>query len=290
MTVINAHSDDWDSLPHQVTGWAAARLEDPKTVRTTGASIFPIVQQYGTPDNWNINRGGLVFDTTGLDPGLTITDAVIYVNIGTDYDTVGGSLVLADASSVSLPADTGTFAELVGLSEITRIADADLPTGQYIAIAIPSDELGFIQKGSLTHVGVYYSADFDNNSSVVPEGDVYGYSIHAQEAGTRPAYMVINAVVGEPYHVWTEGTKLHYLDANGIEREFEGTDTTSDGEARHLFVEGTYLHYLDMNRDERRQEGTAEGATGATPYQMWIEGMRIRYIDADGDERYIEGT
>ena len=55
--------------------------------------------------------------------------------------------------------------------------------------------------------------------------------------------------------LWIEGTSLHWIDENGYERSFEGTDTgvdhSNDLQGR-LWIESGSLHYIDPNGDERK--------------------------------------
>lgn len=229
-TIVDAHSHDWDSTPLGIEGWTAARTEDPKTPRSGETGIHAIVQHYsGT--YWNINRGGLVFDTTGIASTVSVLSAILYINCGNKYSTASGSLVLANANAISLPADTHAFTALVGLTEITRKAYGDIDVGSYTAIPIPTAKLSIIQKGSYTHIGIYFSADFDDDDSVVPDDvdKTYGFAINAEEAASNPPYLVLTVRTAYPTEALTRITNLiHRFSPGNYTLEIALGEVTSD--------------------------------------------------------------
>lgn len=241
MVIIDAHSHDWDADSRYVIGWDAARIQDPMDVRITGDSIFAVVD-HATGDNWLINRGGLVLDTSELDPGLEILSATLYIHCGNKYATASGSLVLADANAVALPADVHAFADLVGLTEITRKIHSDIAVDEYTAIAIPAS---VIQKGSLTHIGIYFSADFDDDDGIVPSGKVYGFGILAQES-LHPPYLEINLAP-------TPAVITKFATDVGIDH------ATLNGEI------------LDVGAEDCDQRGFDYKKYGEEEWQSWVE-------------------
>lgn len=93
----------------------------------------------------------------------------------------------------------------------------------------------------------------------------------------------------EPGFIWVEGTKLHYIDANGVERAEEGTVTGDTGDAGFLWMEGNNLHYIDESGAERYIAGTDTGADHTAGY-LWIEGQYLHFNSENGDERRFRGT
>lgn len=90
--------------------------------------------------------------------------------------------------------------------------------------------------------------------------------------------------------VWVEGTELHWIDENGIERVYEGEHigTPSGARPSSVWVEGTRLHYVDANGAERRSYATP--SLGSPPGRIgsaWIEGDALRWIDQTGAEREL---
>ena len=89
-----------------------------------------------------------------------------------------------------------------------------------------------------------------------------------------------------PGHMWIEGTKLHYIDADGDERAEEGTDTTANGTAGYIWIEGDAIHYIDANGDERYLPYEHVGADSAVEGQTWVEGNWVHYTaQTDADEK-----
>ncbi|GAJ16757.1 unnamed protein product, partial [marine sediment metagenome] len=48
-----------------------------------------------------------------------------------------------------------------------------------------------------------------------------------------------------PGYVWPEGTALHFIDENGLERAEIGTLTGATGTVPCIWIEGDSIHYID---------------------------------------------
>lgn len=237
-----------------------------------------------TPTNvWRIERGTLFFSTESIPASATILSVILELNLITlETPTCDIVIVFGDCNRPPVVSDYGALLDDTSSRGSQSTANMTLDAWG-ASIELNSTGIGEIVKGGSeywqTKFALRCSRDISNQSSPVESSGIIASSVRF-----RITYTV------EGGHIWIEGTKLHYIDAPGYERAFEGATTGITGTAGHLWVEGTYLHYIDQNGDERRQEGTAEGATGVTSGQLWIEATKLRYIDASGNERYVEGT
>ena len=115
----------------------------------------------------------------------------------------------------------------------------------------------------------------------------------------RRGYFIVKierVTMGDPGFGWVEGTKLAYIDNDGLKRTQEGTDTGDNGTEEDIWVDGTYQYYVDASGDVRRIEGTLTGLTGKLASQISINtkapmsGTHYCYIDDTGAERCFEGS
>lgn len=67
-----------------------------------------------------------------------------------------------------------------------------------------------------------------------------------------PGDLSINNAGGVSGNMWVEGNAVHWIDQNGNERAYTGTDTGSNvGNSGNIWIENSYIHYVDQNGNER---------------------------------------
>jgi hypothetical protein len=117
--------------------------------------------------------------------------------------------------------------------------------------------------------------------------DSYGYNERAFQVWGTPISVSV-----APGFLWQEGTKIHWIDENGVEQSKEGTVISvseSPPPTGYLwfqnFDDPKQLLYGDTDGPGRRRiTGTIGAASGQSPGALWVEGADLHGIDVDGDE------
>jgi len=283
-------------------------------------SGFQRVEYLGDPSSWHIQRSVLLFNVTNLPSLADINDVTLWIHIAAIWGSIPSNLhftynpnYLYDPdhlhSGIAFPCVAGNYEVLRHCSaDIVSIPSANLAEG-WNSIVIPEASWNHFLWERFNGYSNYAVLGMRCGYDVLADEHDYesdrdvGYGIHSYESdyagGVNYKYgLVINHSTVEPFQIWIEGTKLHYLGSvfgEAVEYEIEGDLITEDVASDiYLWVNGTYLYYIDENGDKRRKQGTLKGDSEADKYSIKIVGnpwqTKFAYVGDDGKEYRIEGT
>lgn len=149
--------------------WAAARGNASGTLAqpTPGNAFGAYVGKNGAAD-WDVIRGFLAFDLSGIPAGATITAATLSVQVNTVYDLLGsGGLGVVEGTQASISTLATSDFSLVGSTELaTRKTLASLSTSVYTDFALNAAGLAVLQAGvgSSAKLALRTGRDIDNTT------------------------------------------------------------------------------------------------------------------------------
>ena len=116
-------------------------------------------------DDATISRAFILFDTSGLTAGATISSAVLSIYVTTKYtgvnDTYDTLVVDATTPSSNTTIQAGDFANVAGVAQSNTVVDlTSLTTGTYSNFTLNSTGLGNISKTGISKYGIREGHDF----------------------------------------------------------------------------------------------------------------------------------
>lgn len=219
-------SENFGSTPNVFVNTQTSNYRSPITSHITGTSTssFTVGKCWQSSTDGCSSNGAETFGWVALEPG----------NIPFEQQAEMGTLSQTDATWGS-----ASFSSSFGSTPVAIVSTQTLDGGQEAEI----DEARNVGTGGLDARYCEYEGggDCDGHTSEI----VAWLAVSAGD-------LSINNAGGVSGNAWIEGNAIHWIDQNGNERAYTGTDTGNNvGSSGNMWIENSYVHYTDQNGNER---------------------------------------
>lgn len=190
--------DTWDTA-HDDTGVSATASPTTATMQTGSLNS-------GGAGGWGIQRSFVPIDTSGIDDGATITNAILYLystaKSNTDNDTDDWINVVqttqADTTGATLVADDFDQCGSVNnpTEGATRIDIGNITTSAYNAWTLDAIGIGWISKTGISFLGTREGHDAIDSPITTDTTDRITVSTSEDTSGTKDPYLDVTVSAG----------------------------------------------------------------------------------------------
>jgi hypothetical protein len=158
--VSGSLNGSWDTVHNATTGTADYGFGNSPPGFLANTQYIPVPL-------YNVYRGFIPIDTSGIDDGATISSAKIYFYANSKNGS--GAIGVVQSSQASTSSLTGDDFDNCGsvhspTEGATRVNVADITTSQYNYISLNSTGIGWIDKTGFTKLGFRESRDLDDTT------------------------------------------------------------------------------------------------------------------------------
>lgn len=203
-TSVDGYSQKADTQTSSATAWANARgattgdsADDSGTTGLVAASMALSGRNYTA----TIDRGFLLFDTSSIGSGATITAATLYVYISTVTNNDSAALAVVGSTPASNTAIVTADFDQVGT---TRFASdwslAAFGGGGYVGFSLNASGLAAINKVGITKMGLRLDRDLDNSEPTGVNSVTWRTADYT--GSTNDPYLSVTLATNPPTTYW----------------------------------------------------------------------------------------